>query len=104
MRDKKHLFIKCPRCGREYHAAEIYIPNAFFGKPSIIERDATTGRIDNFYGDDMDLVEHYICDKCNTPFKVTAKLQFNVVEEDKINFNKDYKTKFRTQGIFLSEE
>lgn len=104
MRERKPIFIKCPVCGREYMPAEIYLPNSLLGRPTQIQRDATTGKIDNFYGTDMDLVEHYVCDKCNTPFKVVAKVQFNTYEEDKYNFNKDYSVSLRKQPIFLTEE
>lgn len=104
MRERKPIYIKCPNCGREYLPAEIYIPNYFFGKPTHIERDANTGKIINFYGTDMDLNETYQCDRCNVPFKITARLQFQTVEQDKYNFDKDYSTKIRKQQIFLSEE
>lgn len=104
MKDKKFLRIKCPNCGREYLPAEIYIPNAFFGRPNNIERDSFSGAIRDFYGKDMDLVEHYICDNCNTPFKVSAKVQFVTTEEDKYNFDKDYSINLKKQSLFLSEE
>lgn len=104
MRGKKISYIKCPNCGREYLPAEIYIPNAFFGRPENIERDSLTGEIKNFYGKDMDLVEHYMCDNCNTPFKITARIQFSTSEESRYNFNKDYTINLKRQTLFLSEE
>ena len=36
---KKDIVITCPHCGREYLPAEIYVPDAFFGKPSDIEKN-----------------------------------------------------------------
>lgn len=104
MRERKPIYIKCPNCGREYLPAEIYIPQAFFGKPTSIDRNAGTGKIEEFYGTDMDLNEHYVCDKCNTPFNITAKLQFITVEDSKFNPNTDYKTRIKKQPLFLSEE
>ena len=104
MKDKKVVYIKCPKCGREYLPSEIFIPEYFFGKPTTIERDANTGKIVNFYGKDMDLTERYICDKCNTPFKILAKVQFTCTEDFKYNFNEDYTTNLKPQSLFLSEE
>lgn len=104
MKERKPIYIKCPRCGREYTPAEIFIPDAFFGRPTTIERDANTGKITNFYGRDMDLSEQYICDKCDTPFKINTKLQFITTENTKYNFNEDYKTSLKPQTLFLSEE
>lgn len=104
MRDRKPIYIKCPRCGREYLPVEIYLPHEFFGRPTLIERDGVTGKITNIYGSDMDLNEQYVCDKCNTPFRVNAKIQFNTTEESKYNFNEDYKTSLKKQTLFLSEE
>lgn len=104
MRERKPIFIKCPSCGREYHPAEIYVPDYFFGRPTLIERDATTGRIKDFYGTDMDLNESYICDRCNTPFSISAKIQFTTNEDVKFNSGREYKTQLKKQPLFLSEE
>jgi uncharacterized OB-fold protein len=104
MKEKKQNYIKCPNCGREYLPAEIYIPNAFFGKPEDIEREFGTGRILHYIGKNMDTVEHYVCDACNTAFKVVAKVQFSTYVEDKYDFDKDYSVKINKQGLFLSEE
>ena len=62
-----------------------------------------TSAIENFYGPTMDKVEHYICDHCNTPFKVVAKVNFVTTEEPEIDFSKDYSTTLKKQSLFLSE-
>lgn len=74
--------IRCPSCGMEYLPAEIFVPDAFFGKPDIIKRD-TQGSISEYAGKGMDVEEHYTCDKCNTTFNIKAEVTFNsyVVEE-----------------------
>ena len=72
---KKNNYIKCPVCGREYMAGEIFLPNYFVGQPTDIVR----GYEDNilmYKGEDMDLEEEYTCDKCNTKFKVRAVVTF----------------------------
>ena len=104
MKEKKQNYIKCPNCGREYLPVEIYIPDAFFGNPNDIEREYGTGKIIHYMGQNMDLVEHYTCDYCNTPFKVVAKVQFSSYVEDKYDFDKDYSVKLKNQALFLPEE
>ena len=104
MRERKTPYIKCPVCGREYHPAEIYLPNSFFGRPKDIIRDSYSGKIDYFIGKDMDLVERYVCDKCNTLFKVIAKVQFNTFEDKKYNLDEDYKISVKSKQLFLNEE
>lgn len=67
--------IKCPTCGMEYHPAEIFVPNMFFGKPDIIKRD-TEGHIVECTGSDMDTHEVYSCDKCGNHFSVVSAVTF----------------------------
>ena len=71
----KRPVIKCPNCGAEYMAAEVYLPDYFLGKPSNIVK----GREHNilaYDGEDMDLEEEYQCDYCNQKFKVKATVTF----------------------------
>lgn len=98
---KKFDVIVCPHCGYEYLPAEIYLPNYFFGKPIDIDREGISGKINDFFGTSLDGEETYTCDKCNQPFRVTAKVQF--VTEG-INYRKDYITKLRKQSLFLDED
>jgi len=98
---KKYEVITCPHCGYEYLPAEIYIPDSFFGKPYEIDREGVSGKIDYFFGSSMDLDERYTCDKCNQPFRVTAKVQFTT---EGIDFRKEYTTKLRKQSLFLNED
>ena len=98
---KKLEIITCPNCGCEYLPAEIYLPNSFLGKPHNIEKENLTGKVRDFFGHSMDIDEKYICDKCNQPFRVTAKIQFIT---EGIDFNTEYKTKLRKESLFLDEE
>lgn len=88
MKIKKSEILRCPVCGAEYLAAEIYVPNAFFGKPSFIQRDADN-RIIDYFGSPMCPTEHYCCDYCDSKFKVYAKTQFFTQLEVEIDKDKE---------------
>ena len=105
MRKPKEQIISCPICGAEYLPAEIYYPDSFLGKPTFIDKDHMTQTIECYLGKNMNLTEHYICDNCKTPFKVTARVQFVTQEEKDINFNEDYSTKLngKEEKLFLNE-
>lgn len=76
----KHKIV-CPYCGAEYLPSEIYVPSAFFGKPSLIIKNED-GKLSDIYNSDlMDLKEEYICDKCNHTFFVEANISFNTSKE-----------------------
>jgi uncharacterized OB-fold protein len=67
MKKNKTPKIICPRCGTQYLPCEIYLPDHFLGKATMIEKDCY-GKVLDYYGNSMDLVEQYKCDKCNTTF------------------------------------
>lgn len=92
MKDKKFDIIYCPNCGAEYLPAEIYLPNELLGKPSYITKDFE-GKLIEFTGSSMNTREIYICDKCDTKFRVTARFNFKSEAIDKESFNKDHETK-----------
>lgn len=102
----KRTVITCPQCGAEYLAQEIYIPEAFFGKASYIEKNEETHKIEEVYGNnsDLDLEESYRCDFCNTPFLVTAKISFIEKEDIDRNFDKDHVTIISAPKIHLAED
>jgi len=95
--------ITCPCCGREYLPSEIYLPDDFLGKPTSIYRDSNE-RVEGIVGKSMNLRENYICDSCNTPFSIYAKVQFFTEEIKDENFNKTYVSKLHKESLFLSEE
>lgn len=95
--------IKCPKCGREYMAAEIFYPNSLLGKPYDIFKDEK-GHIEFWSGDDVDPHEEFICEECNTPFTVTAKISFSA-EIDKLHdFNEDYESKIYSRDRLTLKE
>lgn len=102
MKPRKFELIDCPKCGREYLPAEIYVPKAFFGKPRDIVRDVY-GTILDHEGTSVDLQEVYTCDKCNTTFQIRAKIGF-ITELTKLdNFDEDYVSPIHKNTLFLEE-
>lgn len=102
MKPKALEIIRCPVCGCEYLPAEIFLPNAFLGKPSHIMKQ--NKHIDAFDGASMNTQEVYICDECNSSFKIFARVTFNTVENTKQDFENDYITPLQKNSLFLSEE
>ena len=100
----KRSVVTCPRCGAEYLPQEIFIPNAFFGRASHIERDESTHKIIEVQGTELDPKEEYTCRFCNTPFNVTAKISFKAEEDKKRNFDEDYSTSLVSDTFILDEE
>ena len=98
---RKLTVITCPKCGKEYLPAEIFIPKAFFGIPEIIQRDAN-GKIISFSGTSLDSNEHYCCDKCDTEFEITSKISFDTYVNEEFDFDNDYQRKINT-GLTLKE-
>lgn len=98
----KEVVIKCPYCGYEYLPGEIYLPKYFLGQPKEIER-LVDGRIDVEFGIPQDNSEHYICDKCNKPFNVMAKISFETTKDTTKDFSEDYTMPLYTDRIELKE-
>lgn len=86
MTKNRKKFIICPNCGMEYMPGEIYFPKEFFGyQTNIIRLDK---KILTFDGPDMNLEEEFICEGCNTKFRVNADISYTT-EEVKDLFGKD---------------
>lgn len=80
--------IKCPICGAEYMPSEVFIPESFFGKQTEVIRNPD-GTMNFYIGDDMDLVEEFICETCSSKLKINANLSFNVTCVDD-TFDEEY--------------
>ena len=82
---KDFIVIKCPKCGYEYVAAEIFFPKDLLGKPNNIIRD-DKGHIILVEGEQPCLTEEYECEHCKTTFKttlgITSESKYNKDEED----------------------
>ena len=103
MNPRKFELIDCPKCGRQYLPAEIFVPKAFFGTPYDIVRDIY-GNILDYEGTSVDLFETYTCDKCNTTFQVRTKMQFTTESTKLANFDEEYSTPLHKNTLFLEEE
>lgn len=81
-----YIKIKCPKCGYEYVAAEIFYPQELLGKPNNIIRD-DSGNVILIEGECPHFTESYECDNCGTTFNTTlyikAESKYNKeIEED----------------------
>lgn len=76
---KKSPIIKCPHCGREYLAGEIYLPKSFVGQPTDVIK-GFEGQVLTYNGTDMDLKEEFVCENCDTKFSVEATVSFKTKE------------------------
>ena len=99
MRIRKFEIIECPKCKYEYLPAEIFIPNAFFGRPHDIERDEN-GKLVSYEGTSVDLFETYKCDHCNTEFRVVTKLQLTTESTFPGSFNDEEVVKKLSKPLF----
>lgn len=76
--------IVCPYCGAEYEPSEIYIPQAFFGKPKAIKNDSHG--ISKLVGDLPCKKEKYVCDFCSNQFMVEATTSYKTTKTTKTDF------------------
>lgn len=79
---KDFIILKCPKCGYEYLASEIFYPDDILGKPNNIIRD-DKGHIILVEGEQPHSSELFECYNCGTTFK--ADLGFNT----ETKYNKD---------------
>lgn len=89
---QRKAIIKCPHCGWEYSASEIFFPGELVGKPETVIRDALGKIIYEDYPEDSEpnQTEHYICDNCEKPFVVSATVTYKArVEEEELDFSND---------------
>ena len=100
--EEKPIVIKCPKCGQEYLPAEIFYAESFLGEPRDIVK-TSSGAIDFYDGDSMNLEEQYVCDHCGAILNIKAKVTFEVEIDDKKDFSKDYSVPLYTDRIKLKE-
>lgn len=95
MEEKKVPYIKCPHCGHEYTADEIFVGTELIGVSKNVIKDPLGKILYVEYADQEDepcLVEHYICDGCGRDFVIEADLTFKTHEQEE---EKDF-TKLET--------
>lgn len=71
---KDFVIIRCPKCGYEYVAAEVFFPEDLLGKPNNIIRD-DNGKIILVEGEQPETTETFVCENCNTEFRVRLGIQ-----------------------------
>ena len=103
MKPNKNEIITCPNCGREYLPSEIFVPQALTGRVQTVDRDYS-GRVLEYMGMVPDMTENYICDNCNKPFKIIAKISYRTEDNPKYDFTQDYKTSLKEDKITLFED
>lgn len=97
---QRNDIITCPCCGAEYTAGQIYVPKAFLGVPKYIEREGVSHKIMFDAGKPMDTTEYYMCDYCDTKFKITASIRFFTQIDEKTNVATDYVTTLEKNTLF----
>ena len=100
--ERNFQVIKCPKCGYEYLPGEIFIGNAFVGRPTDISR-TFDGKILYFDGTTMDTEETYICDHCGAPLKLHAEVTFRANVDSKRDFSNDYTSSLKSKKAILWE-
>ena len=90
---RKTPVIKCPHCGAQYLPAEIFMPEAFIGRPDDLVKDSL-GKIlyeDYQDGKEPDMVEHFTCEYCEKPFVIEATVTYkSTAEEPEKDFSSQY--------------
>lgn len=103
-RTSRNDIIACPCCGAEYTAGEIFVPQAFIGVPKYLEKEGISHKIMFDAGKPMDTTEFYICDYCDTKFKITANVRFFTQIDEKSNFVSNYVTILEKNNLFKENE
>ena len=88
IKDKIKL-IKCPKCGYEYHPAEIFFPDDILGKPNQIIRNENN-EIEFITGDNPELTNQFVCYNCETMLEIEAKVSYKCNVNSMYDFTEDY--------------
>lgn len=86
----KHIIIKCPKCGYEYLASEIFYPEDLLGTCNNIIRDENGKILLVTGGDDPYLEEDWECDHCGCQFKATLNVKGGTLYNNEHDFSEDY--------------
>ena len=83
LQKKNWQSIKCPHCGMEHVAAEIFMPGDLMGRPTTIIRDALGKILYLEYEPECEpvSVERFFCDSCEKPFLVEPVVSYKVKKE-----------------------
>ena len=86
---KKNIIIKCPKCGYEYLASEIFYPDDILGDSRDILRD-DNGKIIFLDGKEPNLEEDWECENCGCNFKAKLEMKGITIYNNNYDFSEDY--------------
>ena len=72
---KKHVIIKCPKCGYEYLASEIFYPQSLLGSAPNPLRDDMGKILLLPEGEEPELEEDWECYNCGCNFKAKIEMR-----------------------------
>lgn len=86
----KYITIKCPKCGHEYLALEIFYPESLLGSCSDILRDDNGRILLVSNGEEPCLEEDWECYNCGCNFKARLDIKGYSVYNQNYDFSEDY--------------
>jgi DNA-directed RNA polymerase subunit M/transcription elongation factor TFIIS len=89
----KHIIIKCPKCGAEYLASEIFYPEDLLGSCKNILRDENNKIIMLEDGEEPSLEEDWECYNCGCNFKASLSIKGSSLYNSNYDFSEDYTIK-----------
>lgn len=87
---KKNIIIKCPKCGYEYLASEIFFPEDLIGKAQEIVRDDNGKILVILDGEEPHLEEPWECDHCGCDFVAKLDVKASVEYNEDKDFSEEY--------------
>ena len=87
---KKHVIIKCPKCGYEYLASEIFYPQSLLGSGPNPLRDDTGKILLLPEGEEPELEEDWECYNCGCNFKAKIEMRGCSIYHKNYDFSEDY--------------
>ena len=87
---KKHVIIRCPKCGYEYLASEIFYPKSLLGSCQNILRDENGKILLLPDGEEPSLEEDWECDNCGCNFKAKLDIKGLSAYDQTYDFSDDY--------------
>lgn len=86
----KHVIIRCPKCGYEYLASEIFYPEDLLGKSTDIIRDDNGKIIFLGNGEEPELTENWECEHCGCEFQAKLNIKGETIYDNNYDFSDDY--------------
>ena len=87
---KKHVVIRCPKCGYEYLASEIFYPESLLGSCQNPLRDENGKLLLLPEGEEPTLEEDWECYNCGCNFKAKLDVRGCSVYNQNYDFSEDY--------------